>query len=130
MAEFCKNGHERTESNTSYTKITGRNSMRRWCLDCRNDTPPLTDTRTVDERMEDIEDLVRFGATFEEIMSRGGFNTWNNLRNACNRKGKTELLDKLKKRKGLSNNRPLNSGSDVPGAGNSKGNGKRISLWA
>jgi hypothetical protein len=67
-------------------------------LDCRKTPKPLTDSRTVDERIEDIEDLLRFGATFQEVMERSGFNTWNNMRNALRRKGKDRLIDTLKKK--------------------------------
>jgi len=48
---------------------------------------------------EDIEDLLNFGATYHEILSRGGFSSWNKLQVSLKRRGRTDLLDRLYERK-------------------------------
>lgn len=101
MAEptYCKNGHLRTEENTAF-HLNGAGTRRdRRCLDCRNKvSPQIAPKVTWTERIEDIEDLIRFGSSFSEIMERGSFNTWNNMRNALRIKGRHDLIEILKRK--------------------------------
>lgn len=48
---------------------------------------------------EDIEDLLNFGATYHEILERGGFSSWNKLQVSLKSRGRTDLLDRLYERK-------------------------------
>lgn len=108
MTEVCINGHTRTKQNTSYHKDNQRNRMKRVCLDCktakreRNGKPTavqLTAQRTTDLH-EDVEDLLRFGATYEEIITRAGFTTAKGLRQSLRRRERFDLLEQLQVRKG------------------------------
>lgn len=112
MTEFCKNGHERTDSNTSFVRDNARNRVRKRCLDCRNakrtdvlnkgaGTNHRNDLKRLatDYLHEDIEDLLRFGATFHEIIQRGGYSSWNTLKQSLHRRGRTDLLEQLKERR-------------------------------
>lgn len=140
MAEVCRNGHVRTESNTSFVRDNARNRVRKRCLDCKRANKPEIYTgkgsgysaelrkQERADKHEDIEDLIRFGATFEEIVQRSRYANWLSLSRSLREAGRSDLLEKLRRKRGLI--RPLNSGEDVPGAGNSKRDGKRISLWA
>lgn len=52
--------------------------------------------RERNERVEDIEDLMRFGATYHEIMERGAYKSVDSLRRALKRSGREDLWDRLK----------------------------------
>lgn len=112
MTEVCRNGHVRTESNTSFVRDNARNRIRKRCLDCRHEkrtdvqnkgagTNHANDLKKLatDYLHEDIEDLLRFGATFHEIIQRGGYSSWSTLSQSLRRRGRTDLLDKLKERR-------------------------------
>ena len=116
MPEFCKNGHERTEENTSWVKRGDRPGMRRRCLACRkekyvpNGKPSVIEetVKNTDYKHEDLEDLLRFGASFEEIMERGGFASWSGMVRSLRRRGREDLIDKLWHKKEMGGpNRPL-----------------------
>lgn len=51
---------------------------------------------------EDIEDLLNFGATYNEIIERGGFANWDSLRRSLKRRGKDDLLNRLYEKKAAS----------------------------
>ena len=101
--ETCKNGHVRTEENTSFVKDTARNRVRKRCLDCRRKgTPDSRDLKVqaMGYRHEDIEDLIRFGATFEEIIQRSGYANWLQMSRSLREAGRQDLLDKMRHRRG------------------------------
>lgn len=106
--EVCKNGHPR-DGNTSWVKDNSRNRTKRVCLACRRESHVPKGTLRAHEIMrqrtdnahEDIEDLISFGATYEEIMKRGGYSRWNDLQKSLKRRGRTDLLDALYKKKEL-----------------------------
>lgn len=121
MAEFCKNGHELTEENSLWHKDSGRNRLRRRCRECKNgsrrsgkpDAAAMSVQRTT-ELHEDVEDMIRFGATFQEIVQRSGFKNWTQLRESLNRRGRVDLLEKLRTKRGDVYQTQL-SGSVIPG---------------
>ena len=52
-----------------------------------------------DDAHEDLEDLLRFGATYSEIMERGPFASWDTLRKSLKRRGRDDLLDAMRLKK-------------------------------
>jgi len=48
---------------------------------------------------EDIEDLLKFGATFSEIIERVGYTDWNTMQKSLKRRGRTDLLEALRAKK-------------------------------
>lgn len=113
--EKCKNGHVRTEENTSWVKRGDRPGKRRRCLDCKRGkylkggTPAHEKSiQITDAKHEDLEDLIRFGATFEEIMERGGYASWGGMVRSLKVRGRDDLIAKLWHKKELGGaNRPL-----------------------
>lgn len=115
MTEVCINGHTRTEENTRWHKRGRGDQLKRVCLECktakreRNGKPAaheLTAQRTT-ELHEDIADLVRFGATFEEIISRGGFSSWKLLKESLRLRGQVELLEQVQAKQAIMSNADL-----------------------
>lgn len=106
MTEVCKNGHSR-DGNTSWVRDSSRNRTKRVCLACRREshvpkgTPRAHDImrQRTDHAHEDIEDLLRFGATYAEIIKRGPYSDWNTLQKSLKRRGRDDLLDALYKKK-------------------------------
>jgi hypothetical protein len=106
VSEVCANNHVRTEQNTSLVKCGRGEKRKRVCLDCRNEARrsgkpaahELQKQRT-DNLHEDIEDLLRFGATFEEILNRGGFSTWKSMKSSLKRRERFDLIEKLELKK-------------------------------
>jgi len=102
VVEVCVNGHIRTVENTTWIKFGRGDKLKRRCKDCRKRKPngkpsviALTMQRTT-ELHEDIEDLIKYGATFEEIVERSGFSGWETMRGSLHRRGRTDLLEKLR----------------------------------
>jgi hypothetical protein len=100
VTEVCKNGHVRTEANTSWVKESGRAKPRIRCLDCRREAyaakPRVDPAQRLRERIEDIEDLLRFGATLNEIVERSAYKNWESMREALVKAGRDDLLELLK----------------------------------
>lgn len=116
MTEVCINGHTRTEENTRWHKRGRGEQRKRVCLDCRREkrTSPTTGptasevaAQRTTELHEDIEDLLRFGATFTEIIARGGFSSWASLRASLKRRGRDDLLDAMQRKIAASPNAKL-----------------------
>lgn len=109
MIETCKNGHVRTEENTRWHKDTSRNRVRKRCTDCKNESERKSrpDGPNAAERSrmatdflhEDIEDLLRLGATYKEILNRGGYSSWNVMYMSLKRRGRFDLIDALREKK-------------------------------
>lgn len=107
MTETCNRGHELTEDNIAWHKRGDRPGYRKRCLACKREsynsngqpTVYMKSGRLTTERHEDIEDLIRFGATFEEIVERGGFSSWDTLRRSLKRRGREDILEKLYEKK-------------------------------
>lgn len=105
--ELCKNGHVRTEENTRWHKDTSRNRVRKRCLDCKNAKWVKQDGPCAAEMAkqattflhEDIEDLLKFGATYSEILERGGYSCWNTMYKSLKRRGRFDLIDALREKK-------------------------------
>lgn len=119
MTEVCVNGHTRTEQNTRYHKDNQRNRTKRVCLDCktakreRNGKPTAVQLKAqrTTELHEDIEDLLKFGATFEEILKRGGFTTWRRMKESLLRRGRNDLLEQLEAKQEIKSNADLSVGT-------------------
>lgn len=90
--EFCPNGHERTEENTSWVKRSDRPGLRRRCKDCRR----KGGVQTVEHRIEDVEDLLSFGATLNEIVERSAYKNWESMQEALRKAGRIDLVETLK----------------------------------
>lgn len=107
MTEICRNGHTRTEANTSWVKSSDRGKTRKRCLDCRRDAYKATGTLPIREQSaqsttykhEDVEDLLEFGATLNEILDRGGYASWDTLHRSLKRRERFDLIDALKEKK-------------------------------
>ena len=107
MTEVCSNGHTRTAENTTWHKDGSR--LRKRCKDCkaayarqtRPDGPSASEMRrqATDFLHEDIEDLLRFGATYAEIIERGGYCDWNTMQKSFKRRGRTDLLEAMRAKK-------------------------------
>lgn len=104
MTEVCINGHTRTEENTRWHKRGRGEQRKRVCLDCkRENRTDLTGTQRADDRQaqrttelhENIEDLLRFGATYEEIIARCGFATEKSMRESLRLRNRFDLLEQL-----------------------------------
>lgn len=110
--ETCKNGHVRTEQNTRWHKDTARNRVRMRCADCkaegarsrRPDGPNAAERskQATDFLHEDIEDLLQHGATYNEILERGGYSYWNTMYKSLKRRERFDLIDALKEKKAAS----------------------------
>jgi hypothetical protein len=48
---------------------------------------------------EDIEDLLNLGATYNEIINRGGYADWNNMYKSLKRRGRTDLIERMRAQK-------------------------------
>lgn len=142
MDEQCVNGHVRTEENTKWHKSGRGGTLKRVCSDCRKQRDKVKVTTTqpaaheiakkrTTELHEDIEDLIRFGATFTEIIERGGFSTWASLRASLKRRGRDDLLEAMQKKIAASPNVKLTKPSErspicgLRGCGRKRYHGKR-----
>lgn len=106
MVEKCKNGHVRTEENTSWVKDKTRPGLRRRCRDCKRGKylkgglpAHEKSIQITDNRHEDIEDLIGFGATYEEIIARGGFSCWNDMQKSLKRRDRGDLIEAIQLKK-------------------------------
>jgi len=108
VPEVCKNGHVRTEENTRWHRDGSK--VRKRCRDCKNahnratrggPGPSASEMRkqATDFLHEDIEDLLKFGATYHEIIERSGYCDWNTMMKSLKRRGRTDLLDAMKAKK-------------------------------
>jgi hypothetical protein len=108
----CAKGHVLSEDNVGWHKDTGRNRVRKRCMTCRRDweaerrggykdTPSRAEMlkQATDFLHEDIEDLLNYGATYSEIIERGGYANWGNLYKSLKRRGRTDLIDRLREQK-------------------------------
>jgi len=122
LTELCFNGHVRTEENTRWNKRGRGEQLKRICLDCRrekanrNGKPDAAaqQVQRTTELHEDVEDMIKFGATFHEIVQRSGYSSWAQLRGSLRRRGRTDLLEKLRTKRGDVYQTQL-SGSVIPG---------------
>lgn len=55
-----------------------------------------TSTQAKQHRIEDIEDLIGFGGTFAEIVSRSGYKNWETLSKALRASDRRDLLEALR----------------------------------
>jgi hypothetical protein len=46
--------------------------------------------------VEDIDDLLRYGATFAEIMERSRYSSWDAMRRALKQAGREDIIERLK----------------------------------
>lgn len=113
MNEACKNRHVRTEENTSWVKASDKKAgVRRRCLDCRREAPlngrgnlKGGPSRAEMSRMattylhEDLEDLLSYGSTYNEILERGGFSNWGTMYRSLKRRERYDLIAALKEKK-------------------------------
>lgn len=107
MIDTCRNGHTRTTENTGLHYDSQRNRYRKRCLSCKRDSNPRKDglsasqmtRQATDFLHEDIEDLIRLGATYAEIIARGGYADWNTLSKSLKRRGRDDLLDKMREKR-------------------------------
>ena len=106
MTEVCKNGHVFTEENTLWHRDEARGRTRRRCKECKNGfrrqgKPLVTElaAQNTTYHMEDLEDLLRFGATWGEILERGPYSRWDTMSRAVKRRGRLDLLEQLQHRK-------------------------------
>jgi hypothetical protein len=71
-------------------------------MDCRkresNGKPSARElqAKRTTELHEDIEDMIRFGATFEEIVQRSGYASWERMRTSLRKRGREDILEKLR----------------------------------
>lgn len=122
MIETCKNGHVRTEENTSMVKDNSRGRVRKRCLDCKRRAYQPTPGAPAHERSiqltdyghEDIEDLIRFGATYPEIIARGPYASWDTLYRSLKRRERWDLIEALRAKKRLSGPNQLLVTRDAP----------------
>lgn len=128
MAEVCKNGHEFTEENTLWHRDELRGRTRRRCKKCKNDfrrkdKPTVTEMSRMATTYlhEDLEDLLKFGATYEEILERGGFSDWGSMYRSLKRRERWDLIEKLREKK----NRPDVNKARLRDAPNRKKQGRR-----
>ena len=99
MTEVCINGHTRTEENTRWHKRGRGEQRKRVCLDCKREkrvNPSQHRQSSVADRHEDVADLLRFGATFNEIVERSGYTCWETLSRSLRAAGKLELLEAVR----------------------------------
>lgn len=109
MIEVCSNGHIRTKENTRWHKDTSRNRVRMRCADCkaehmRRNRPNGPDAAEMRYNAttflhEDLEDLLNFGATWEEILERGGYSCWNTMYKSLKRRERFDLIERLRAKK-------------------------------
>jgi len=108
----CAKGHVLTEENTGWHKDTARNRVRRRCLTCKaeyeatrrggyKDSPSRAEMlrQATDFLHEDIEDLLNYGATFNEILDRGGYSTWDAMYRSLKRRERFDLIERLRAQK-------------------------------
>lgn len=48
---------------------------------------------------EDVEDLLRFGATYKELITRTGYSSWDTLHRSLKRRGRQDLIDAIRDKK-------------------------------
>jgi len=103
VTEVCPSGHTRTPENTAWRKHGRGEKLRRVCKDCHRGwyTPtgiPAAHERQVqltDDRHEDIEDLLRFGATLNEVVQRAGYSSLTRLKRSLKHRNRTDLLEQI-----------------------------------
>lgn len=128
MTEVCINGHTRTEQNTSFVKCGRGEKRKRVCLDCRsearrNGKPAAHEIQAqrTTELHEDVEDLLKFGATLEEIIRRGGFSSLKRLKTSLRRRERFDLLEKVEAKQEVAPNADLSvariNGNKYTGSG-------------
>lgn len=115
MVEKCKNDHVRTEENTSWVKASDKKAgIRRRCLDCRREAPlngrgnlKGGPSRAEMSRMattylhEDLEDLLSYGSTYNEIMERSGFHDWSTMLRSLKSRNRQDLIDAIREKRAL-----------------------------
>ena len=105
MLAKCKRDNELTPEKTMLVKDSQR-GIRKRCKECLN-APRRKNKPTVYEmsRMattylhEDIEDLLSFGSTYNEILERGGFSTWDAMYRSLKRRERYDLIEQLRAKK-------------------------------
>jgi hypothetical protein len=59
---------------------------------------------------EDIEDLLNFGATYKEILSRAGFSgRWDTMYRSLKRRDRWDLIERLREKKAKDEGRGVSS---------------------
>lgn len=109
VPEFCKNGHVRTEENTSWVKAPERKAgVRRRCRDCKRGKylkgglpAHKMSIQITADRHEDVEDLLEFGATYNEIMERSGFHDWSTMLRSLKSRNRQDLIDAIREKRAL-----------------------------
>lgn len=110
--EVCNRGHELTDDNVALHKRGDRPGYRKRCLACKRDsynsngqpTVYIKGGRLTTDLHEDIEDLLRFGATYNEILERAGFSgRWDTMYRSLKRRGRWDLIEQLREKKKLAN---------------------------
>lgn len=106
MIETCKNGHPFTEENTLWHKDLSRGRTRRRCKECKNGFRRKGGVCAAEQAAqattyahEDLEDLLSFGATFQEILERGPYSSWNAMYRGLKRRGREDLIEQLRQKK-------------------------------
>jgi hypothetical protein len=107
MTEVCSNGHVRTEENTRWYRFGRGDKLKRRCDDCRKAKSNYggapaheQQARRTTELHEDIEDLLKFGATFEEIVQRSGFSNWDRMRRSLKSRDRDDLIRQMQTKRG------------------------------
>lgn len=129
VAELCNRGHELTEDNVALHKRGDRPGYRKRCLACKREsynsngqpTVYMKASRLTTERHEDVEDLIKFGATYEDILQRAGFASWDTLYRSLKRRDRWDLIEKLREKK----SRPDVNKARLRDAPNRKKQGRR-----
>lgn len=103
---LCARGHEQTADNTA---VHGKRTR---CKACKREyaresrgglkgTNPTVDAQgeAFLNRLDDMYDLIRFGATYQEIVERSGYASEQVMGRALRKAGQRELLDTIRKRR-------------------------------
>lgn len=133
MTPLCSKGHELAGDNLV---IHGK---RKRCKTCKREyerarrgglkgTNPLIEASQAltRNRIEDIEDLLSFGATFHEIVSRSGYTKAGDIYRVLRNAGKHDVLEKLKQRREASavGSQPISSINGGQSTSNARGRNK------
>ena len=104
MTKTCSKGHVLTEENTSWVKRGDRPGLRRRCLDCQYPNRAKrtgTDNRVQPKlhRHEDVEDLLEYGAVYEDLFRDSTYAHYNSLYKSLKKAGREDLIERVKAKK-------------------------------
>lgn len=96
--EVCRNGHNRTEENTSFVKDSQRFRWRKRCLDCTRVKNPKTNVLSImaQARVDTLIELMDLGVDRLDIPERAGYANRKAVFSSLRYLGRKDIAERFK----------------------------------